>query len=100
MHVFLAGNIVQGLRISRGAVRNKPSGPPGCGEIRRLFDAYVDAELSGQIEKRVAKHLRTCSSCNSVVRQQGQWKARLRGAVNGTQVPEKFRDGVRDLLRR
>jgi hypothetical protein len=58
-----------------------------CGEAMYLAGAFVDGELPGRVQRRIADHLRGCRECADFVAALTLLKGRVRRTVQSIVVP-------------
>jgi anti-sigma factor (TIGR02949 family) len=71
----------------------------GCVEALNRLAEFIDCELSDSEQDDVERHLRTCRSCYSRKEFESRLKERL-SALSADEVPAKWRDHIRELIKR
>lgn len=69
-----------------------------CHEIRTMADAFVDGELKGHEQERIANHVRQCPHCQQWVTMVKRAKDTVRLKVDKGRAPDALTVRVRNAL--
>lgn len=73
--------------------------PIDCEEALARLAAFLDDELEEARSDEVRRHLETCRSCYSRAEFERRLKERVRSDLKADEVPERFEERMRGLLR-
>ena len=66
-----------------------------CRRVAKLFDAFVDDELTPAVQVRVRHHVAGCRACTAIVKEKVELKRLVRAGVGNPTAPATLRDRLR-----